>query len=356
MLLKQINFLSLFIAAALLQGCSFTSEPVKTVKKELHWKRQQLYVADVGFPVTTLNNYYQPAGSEKAYFLDPVTRSFHVLDAGSGSFRLAGLLPDLTTEWEGVFTVDEKRKRIHIFYSDSVVHYSFKGDRRGMDVIPDAGGFIYASSRDFAPIFKNGKLYISYFPDVEGSFRNPAHYTAAVEAEIDLLSREWKLLPQKYPPAYQQNCYSYAFQAKRIAISPDVHGYVFPNSDSIYICNIRTGEQSVRFFGVVQRPKFAYIPFKAISSLNETVLIELVKSNPHYNTLFSAPLAGFYLRELITPPEKEGDGYGQTTAVFDRNFNYIGETKAFEWLVDSRQGLLAVELKNQQLIVTRLTW
>jgi hypothetical protein len=358
MSLNRISSISILVGAALLQSCSADTpaEQKQTVRKELHFKKEQFCELDIPGKVTTLNEYYQPKGSENVYFLDPVNFGLRILNVGDQTFRLAGVLPDLTPEWEGVFTVDEKAKRVHVFYNDSVVDFNLQGKRVSSTPIPDGDGFIYASGRFFPPVFKNGKLYISYFPDPANSFKNPEYFNASVEAEVDLGTQQVKLLKQSYPATYREHCYSFGYQARRIEINNEVHGYVFPYVDSIYFTDLKTGKQWTRFFGVRKRPKFAHIPYAELPSLNNSVMIELVKANPEYNFLYSTPMSGYYLRELLIKPKNDGDEFVQNVALFDKDFNYLGETNELQLLIDSHDGLLTVEYRSDKLILNKLSW
>lgn len=339
----------------LLQGCG-TAAPKNEIANKLTFRKERLFTIARSEGLNNIQQFYQPPGSENVFFLDPFNSSFHVLNTTNGTLKLAGILPLLSDDFEGVFTVDEQQQVIHVFCVDSLIDYSFRGERLRAQVIPEGNGFIYASNRHFAPVIRNDKLYISYFPRVEGSFRNPVYFNGAVEAEVDLKTNKVRLLAQRYPAIYRAHCYSYTYEPVRIAIDASTHGYLFPHSDSIYLCNIHTGKRSVQFFGVRRAKQFHYLSYDKLPHLNESVFDELIKRNPQYSSFVSAPMAGFYLREFLIPPKGNERSYQQVFAVFDRELNYIGEAETFGWFIDSKQGLLSMQLENNQLFIDKLTW
>lgn len=351
----SIKHIAVVVAAALLQGCS-TPAAKPIVKKTLDFKREHLFTVDTRGEIVNCTNYYQPAGSENVYFLDPVNCNFHVLNAPTGSLRLLGKLPG-TEESDG-FTVDEAVKKIYVFYTDSISIHTFDGAHVGAINyhIPQADGFIYMSSQYFPPIIRNNKLYMSFFPNVEGSFRKPEYFKSPVEAEIDLKTKKVHMLDQGYPVTYQQYCYSYNYDPERVQIDANTHGYTFPHSDSIYICNLKTDEHSVRFFGTMQPKKFQHLSYDKLGSLHESVFDELVQTNPHYYAMVSAPLAGYYFRQLISA-EKGSKMAVQRMALFDKDFNYVGESPIMpNFVIDSKKGLISMRMKNNQIILDRLSW
>lgn len=350
---KKVIKSTLVVAAVVLYGCA-TPVSENAPRKTLRFQTAPLYAISPGEHLSTIIQYYQPPGSDNLYFLDPATNAFHVLDLSKGRLRLACILPPPGDAFEGIFTVDEQARKVRIFYTDSLVSYSFTGKQAGSYAIPDGDGRTYPYSRFFPPVIRNGNLYISYFRKVEGSFRKPEYFRGGVEAVIRIKTNAFRVLAQGYPLIYRQQSYGFNYQPERITVDGQTHGYLFPNSDSIYFCNTRTGARSTRFFGVKKRPEFRYIPFEKIPHLNESVFEELVRSNPKYQGFVSAPLAGYYLRTMWVP---KGDETILRTAVFDRSFRYLGETDDNPgWIIDSSQGLLAMRLERNQIIIEKITW
>jgi hypothetical protein len=165
-----------------------------------------------------------------------------------------------------------------------------------------------------------------------------------------------RLLEQGYPAIYREHCYSYSYEPARIAFSASRHGYLFPHSDSIYLYDLPTGKRSTRFFGVRRQKEFSYLSYDKIPDLNESVFDELIRKNPQYSSFVSAPLAGFYLREFLIPPKGDGRTYDQVFAVFDRKLNYIGECETSGWFIDSKKGLLSMQLDDTHLLIHKLSW
>lgn len=340
----------------LIQGCG-TATPKEEKAKKLTFRKERLFTIDVPDGLNRIEQYYQPPGSGNVFFLDPLNSSLYVLNTANGNLKLAGILPPMSEEFEGVFTVDEREQIVHVFYLDSVVDFNFRGTRQRAWAIPDGDGFIYASNRYFPPVIRKDKLYVPYFRDIKGSFRNPEYFNGAVEAEVDLPTGNVRLLAQSYPAIYRKHCYSYSYEPARIAIDASTHGYLFPHSDSIYLCNPLTGERSTRFFGVRKPKKFTWLSYDKLPQLNESVFDALIRNNPQYNAFVSAPLAGCYLREFLIPPtDKNSRAFQQVFAVFDREFNYIGEAETSGWFIDSKKGLLSMQLEDHHLLIDKISW
>lgn len=346
----------LAVAIMLLQACSSTkSEDVP--RKDLKLKTDRLYTFTIAGNGGFIQQQFQQPGSDKVFFLDYNTSAFYMLNTAEGTFRQCCTLPQEIYEADG-FTVDEKARQLSIFYPDSANVYSFQGTFvKTVHSLKPAGGYAYMGGQDFPVIFRNGKWYTAYYPDIDGEFKNPDIFKAPVEAELDLKKGTARLLPQSYPAIYRENSYGPDYSASRIEIDGHTHGFVFPHSDSIYICDVKTGETSVRFFGSKINRKLQFIPFKGIESLNETVFMDLIHSNPAYIFATHAPLAGYYVRELAIPPKKEGEKYIQSLSFFDRDLNYIGEsTTRVGFIVDSSKGLLGIRTANNQLTVDKISW
>jgi hypothetical protein len=278
------------------------------------------------------------------------------LNTADGSLKLSGILPELN-EFNG-FIVDEQARELYVFFPDAVGVYDFRGNPRKSFPLPGLrGGYVYMSGSCFPPIIRNGKLYISYFPEMEGSYQKAAYFKMPVEAEVDLNTKKVRLLGQGYPAIYQKYCYSYHYDASRFETGTGIHGYTFPHSDSIYLYDTGTGERSTRFFGALAPKKFEHIPYDQIPKLHATVFDKLVQKNPHYSFPAAFPLAGYYTRELMTPPNKEGDPFKEWLVVFDKELVYIGEA-AFRpnSIIDSKKGLLSMRMEQNELIIDHISW
>jgi hypothetical protein len=344
-----------FLLITTLPGCS-PDVPGTPVKQLLSFNRTPLFKIDAQAHSLHLSSYFQPSHSEKVYFLNPGNFHFQVLNTTDGSLKLSGILPELDA-FDG-FIVDEQHRALYVFFSDSVGIYDFRGNPKGGFRLPELrGGYVYQPGNYFPPIVKNGKLFISYFPQIEGSFRKAAYFKMPVEAEMDIKTKKTRLLGQGYPVIYQQSCYSYHYDASRFDLGEGVHGYTFPHSDSLYLYDTRTGERSTRFFGALTAKKFEHIPYDRIPQLHATVFDQLVQKNPHYSFPAALPLAGYYTRELMVAPKKEGDPFAEWLVVFDKDLNYIGEACfSPNILIDSKKGLLSMRMEQNELIIDRISW
>lgn len=326
----------------------------------LQIRRERVFRIDTHNRLSGIGNFYQPVGSEHIYFIDPPTVRLFDLDLKNGRFTAICLLPDV--EFLDAFEVDERNHRI-LIHSEGVIHtYDWKGRAIGTFAIPQPkGGFLSVYNRNFLPVRNDGKLYVQYFGDVKGSYRNPATFKAPVEAGIDLKTHRIQLVPQIYPANYQRWCYGYQYTADRMEIAPEIHAYAFPCNDSLFLCNLQTGEHTTHYFGSRAPKQIRHLDFRQLSHLHEDAFTELVDSNPHYLGTKNAPLSGYYLRELVWRKKKHSMHLNERLVIYDREFNYIGESKptfVARVLADSKKGLLSISFSPKTGIITvdRLIW
>lgn len=346
------------IAVGVISGCK-SSESSSRVLVEP--KLTRLFSVDATDKFDDASTYYQPSGSENVYIFNKNSGTVFRLGSVTRSLELITSVPvvqDPNAELAG-FTVEEQLQRIRMFYTDMVIEYSFNG--RQTNKIAFSGlsseGFIYPLAKSFLPIFKRGKMYAPFYPATKDAVKNPRYFSSPVEAAVDLKSGKVTFLPQTYPSDYLANCYSYGTEPFRMAVRDDQHAYFFPQNDSVYLRDLKTGELQVKFFGSRISKSFEFIPYDKINSINASAFDELSLNNPFYTVTYDFPLAGYFGRTLILTPDEKYKSYRQYVVLTDREFNYQLEMKYPQaLLIDSKTGILAMECSNGKLTVSKLSW
>lgn len=338
---------------AVIAGCA--REPVKN---SLSLRSAELFSLETHGLLTDPGIHFHPEGSKYVYFLDKKSAALLRLDLENTSLIRLGDFRVENVEGQTGFYVSEKDKTFTVCYTDSSVTRNFNGSSPAVlsynELVND--GYIFPVA-DFLPLERNGKLYISHFSDVKGDYLNPAYFASPVEAEVDLRTGKTRFVGQYHPQNYRNNCYSFGSDAARLELAPNVHAYVFPHNDSIFIRNLETNQLTTLFFGSRTHKNFQYIPFDEVGKVNESAFVELARANPFYVAPGNYPLAGYFTRELVIPPRTEGGKYRQVVVFYDRNFNYIGEAPLLgAWMLDSKNGLLGMEMKGSRLIISKLSW
>lgn len=345
-----------------LQGCGTPSSVRKEVPaaRLLDIRRDTLFRIDTRDRITGIAHYFQPVGSESVYFIDPENASIHVLQTGSGKFSFLGTVEQLP--YFDCFSVDEAHRKLYLFSEDSMVCCRLNGRRlsaMSLHGITKAG-FLSAVNRYFAPVIHDHQLWMHYFPDIDGSYKNPAFFAGAFEVKIDLRTKQVQRLGARYPQNFRDHCYSYNYVPDRMQLNLHSHAYTFPYNDSVFIYDFRKHTRTAHYFGSRLPKQSGYIAYAEIPHLHQTVFDEFVNVNPYYLFANTAPLAGYFTRQImISDSGKPSPERRQRIILYDRSFRYIGESRpGFQpnIVVDSKKGLLSLSLDGTTLIVNQWSW
>ena len=328
-------------------------------KKLIELEKEILEVIPIKGILNSATRFYQPVGSNRLYALNSTSGNLFYLKPELDSLKLV-----LKTALEAInyYTVDSEFGN-YVMVSGDTVHVL---DETGDDIYRyplnklSKGGFSTVLDQHFAPVVHNNKLYIHHFPNVPESYKSRVFYSQPVEMVIDMKSDSLSLVRQSYPTNYKEYCYGYVYNPHRRALDSNRHAFTYPYNDSVFVVNIKSDSKNSYDFGPADSQSLSKIPINQAQSVSDQTFDSLYLNNPIYRFPKYAPLAGYNIRTMVMPRDSIYDISAVKYVIYDNEFNYLGETKAIKdgpgQLLDSKDGLRSVKIKNDSLFIYSLSW
>lgn len=311
------------------------------------------------FKFSSINKFHQPYGSRNIYFMNEKKLDFFKLNTSNYTldylFRLSDKQEFIS------FIVDENTKKLHLVGDKYIYTYNFYGIQESTIKIPNYNGFLTVLNQNFSPLLKEKCWYFHYFPDIEDTYKSSVFFTKPIEAIYNHSSQEINLINLSYPENYSSHCYGYNFAPDRININSSLHGYCFPQSDSIYLYDLNTKISTVKYFGSNRNKSFYFIKFDEINKINNSLFDEMYKKSSSYFFSNYAPLSKKFYRYYFQGNKSDTSTKIKPSylVVYNNDLEYIGETSdSFNSgiIFDSEDGLIAISLNKSKLYIIKFKW
>ncbi|MFA5574812.1 MAG: hypothetical protein WC994_07135 [Brumimicrobium sp.] len=269
------------------------------------------------------------------------------------TFKIDKILDIPKGDFFEAYFVDEIDEKIYLFMNEELNSYTFESKLlKNIKIdVGDIGFITNLKPFSFYPYIINEKLYVEFFPNIDGTYANKEFYTHPFQVAVDLNSTKTQFINTKYPAEYKNHCYGFNFIPDRFFTDDNLQIVTFPYNDSAYIYDLHGVHLKTVFFGTNKSHEFQHIPYTEIDKLQQEVFDNFNSDMPFYGFSTFIPNQNILVRQYFDF-NKEEERLDNTIILYDNEWNYIGETmlnKNLSLFGSIKHGLLHLKAKDDKI-------